>query len=313
MKKYSTQIYKIRKLEGLSQEEFGNKIGVSRQMVSRWEMGISSPRTDKINTICTTFGIKPEEFLSDDEENGESKKITNIIYNNKKEKAAKEKELRRKAKQISILIISAIFTLYILCSIGKFIYLKSLNKKMLKFKGLNNYHFTLTTYMEDKAVERKEVWYLDGKYKIEKTYTSYDENINDQKSISYVDINSSTEQKYIIENSEMKYKSKKDIYDDKMYKEGNLLYNNFPSILSNSNKEIFINSIKFGFFRTINSKENKRIIINNNEITLDKETEIPISQKTTSNKRKHETSQINFLKAEFNCVKDEDVKDVYEK
>ena len=59
MKKYSEQIYKIRKAEGLSQEEFGNKIGVSRQMVSKWEIGESSPRTDKINKICTTFGITP--------------------------------------------------------------------------------------------------------------------------------------------------------------------------------------------------------------------------------------------------------------
>lgn len=314
MKKYSEQIYKIRKAEGLSQEEFGNRIGVSRQMVSKWEIGESSPRTDKINKICTTFGITPGEFISDDEQDKESKKITKIIFNNKKEKVIKSQQQRKKRiKQITILIISVISAIYIVCSLCKFIYLKSLNKEMLKFKGLNNYYFILTTYMEDKAVERKEAWYLDGKYKIEKTYTSYDENINDKKSVSYVDINNSTEQKYIIDNSGMKHKSEKNIYDDAMYQKGNLLYNYFPSILSNNNKEIFINSIKFGFFRTINSAENKRIIINNNEITLDKETKIPISQKTTSNTRKHATSEIVFLKAEFNCVKDEDVKDIYKK
>lgn len=314
MKKYSEQIYKIRKAEGLSQEEFGNRIGVSRQMVSKWEMGESSPRTDKINKICTTFGITPGEFISDDEQDKESKKITKIIFNNKKEKVIKSQQQRKKRiKQITILIISVISAIYIICSLCKFIYLKSLNKEMLKFKGLNNYYFILTTYMEDKAVTREEVWYLDGKYKIEKTYTSYDENINDKKSVSYVDINNSTEQKYIIDNSGMKHKSEKNIYDDATYQKGNLLYNYFPSILSNSNKEIFINSIKFGFFRTINSTENKRIIINNNEITLDKETKIPISQKTTSNTRKHETSKIVFLKAKFNCVKDEDVKDIYKK
>lgn len=312
MKKYSTQIYKIRKLEGLSQEEFGNKIGVSRQMVSRWEMGVSSPRTDKINTICTAFGIKPEEFLSDEEENVESKKITNIIYNNKKEKAAKAKELRRKAKQIIVLIISAMFTLYILCSICKFIYLKSLNKKMLKFKGLNNYHFTSITYMEDRAVEREEVWYLDGKYKIEKTYSSYEKEINNEKSIRFVDIKNNVEKKYIIESSEIKQENENNIIINITYKDGNLLYNYFPTILHNNNKEIIKNSFKFGFIKTINLKENKKIIINNNEITLDKETEIPIRNKIASNNNL-ETSKIIFLKTELNCVKDEDVKDIYEK
>jgi len=148
VKKYSEQIYKIRKAEGLSQEEFGNKIGVSRQMVSKWEIGESSPRTDKINKICTTFGITPAEFISDDEEDKENKKITKIIYNNKKGKVIKSQQLRQKIiKRISILIISVISAIYIICSLCKFIYLKSLNKKKLKFKGLNNFHFTFTSFI----------------------------------------------------------------------------------------------------------------------------------------------------------------------
>ena len=308
MKKYSEQIYKIRKAEGLSQEEFGNKIGVSRQMVSKWEMGESSPRTDKINKICTTFGITPGEFISDDEQDKESKKITKIIFNNKKEKVIKTQQQRKKRiKQITILIISVISAIYIVCSLCKFIYLKSLNKEMLKFKGLNNFHFTFTSFIDDNAVDRKEVWYIDGKYKIEETYTNYENKINEQKSICYININNNTKEKIIENNLLTKTENEEEIDNKKLYENGNLLYNYFPTILCNSDNEIIKNSLKFGFLKVINTEENRSIIINNIEITFDKKTGIPIKQKSTNRKKKQETSKINFLKVEFNCVKADDV------
>jgi transcriptional regulator with XRE-family HTH domain len=271
VKKYSEQIYKIRKAEGLSQEEFGNRIGVSRQMVSKWEIGESSPRTDKINKICTTFGITPGEFISDDEQDKESKKITKIIFNNKKEKVIKSQQQRKKRiKQITILIISVISTIYIVCSLCKFIYLKSLNKEMLKFKGLNNYYFVLTLYMGSKAVDNKEVWYLDGKYKIEETYSSYDKEINEQKTIYYIDTNNNTEKIYSQDNVSTSLNNTTKLFDDELYKNGNLLYNCFPRILCNSNREIFKVSAQIGMF-TINKTQYNIIFIDNHqEITLDK-------------------------------------------
>lgn len=311
VKKYSEQIYKIRKAEGLSQEEFGNKIGVSRQMVSKWEMGESSPRTDKINKICTTFGITPGEFISDDEQDKESKKITKIIFNNKKEKVIKSQQQRKKIiKQITILIISVISAIYIICSLCKFIYLKSLNKEMLKFKGLNNYYIILTTFMDDNAVDRKEVWYLDGKYKIEETYNSYEKDINEQKTIYYIDTNNNSEKEYIKDKQGIKLNNNSNIINAELYQDGNLLYNYFPTILCNNGNEIIKDSIKFGFLKVINTEENKRMIINDIEITFDKKTGMPIKQKIINKKKKQEISQINFLKVEFNCVKGDDVKDI---
>lgn len=314
MKKYSEQIYKIRKAEGLSQEEFGNKIGVSRQMVSKWEIGESSPRTDKINKICTTFGITPGEFISDDEEDKESKKITKIIFNNKKEKVIKSQQQRKKIiKQITILIISVISAIYIVCSLCKFIYLKSLNKEMLKFKELNNYYFILTSYMESKAVDKKEVWYLDGKYKIEETYSSYEKDINEQKSIYYIDTNNNTEKVYIKDNLSTKIKYRGSINNDKIYKDGNLLYSYFTQILKNDIKQIIKYSLKFGLLKIIDTKENIRIMYNDIDITIDKKTGIPIRQKNTENREKEEMVKMEFLESEFNCVRDEDIVDTYEK
>lgn len=314
MKKYSEQIYKIRKAEGLSQEEFGNRIGVSRQMVSKWEMGESSPRTDKINKICTTFGITPGEFISDDEQDKESKKITKIIFNNKKEKVIKTQQQRKKRiKQITILIISVISAIYIVCSLCKFIYLKSLNKKMLKFKGINNYYFTLISYMGSKAVDKKCVWYLDGKYKIEETYTSYEKDVNEQNYIYYIDTNNNTKTEYLKENSSMKLENYGNILNEELYKNGNLLYNCFPNILCNNNKEIIKLSLKLGFFKVNETKDNIRIVDNEQEITFDKKNGIPIKQKNKDNGKNKEMPTIQFIEAQFNYVKDEDVTDKYKK
>ena len=314
MKNYSAQIYKIRKIEGLSQEEFGNKIGVSRQMVSKWEMGESSPRTDKINKICTTFGITPAEFISDDEENKESDKITKVIFENKKEKVVKSQRQRKKIiKQISILVISVIGTIYIICSLCKFIYLKSLNKKMLKFKGINNYYFTLISYMGSKAVDKKCVWYLDGKYKIEETYTSYEKDINEQKSIYYIDINNNTEREYLNDKLSIKLNNSGNIINDELYQEGNLLYNCFPKILCNYNKEIIKLSLKLGFLKIDDTEEYTMVAYDGKEITLDKKTGIPIKQKNKDNEKKHAMPTIQFIEAKFNCVKSDNVEDNYKK
>lgn len=45
--KFGEKIIKLRKEKGLSQEEFGDKINVSRQAVSKWENGETKPDTDK--------------------------------------------------------------------------------------------------------------------------------------------------------------------------------------------------------------------------------------------------------------------------
>ena len=43
----SEKIQMLRKKEGLSQEGFAEKMGVSRQAVSKWELGVSKPDVDK--------------------------------------------------------------------------------------------------------------------------------------------------------------------------------------------------------------------------------------------------------------------------
>lgn len=59
------KIQVLRKKEGLSQEDLAEKIGVSRQAVSRWEMGQSVPEIEKLLTLSEIFKVSTDDLLKD--------------------------------------------------------------------------------------------------------------------------------------------------------------------------------------------------------------------------------------------------------
>lgn len=56
-----------RKKCGLSQEALAEKIGVSRQAVSKWETGDALPEVTKLKTLAELFGVTVDFLLSEDE------------------------------------------------------------------------------------------------------------------------------------------------------------------------------------------------------------------------------------------------------
>lgn len=62
----SEKITELRKRNGLSQEEFGAEIGVSRQAVSKWEMAQSTPDLNKIMAMSDFFGVSTDFLLKDE-------------------------------------------------------------------------------------------------------------------------------------------------------------------------------------------------------------------------------------------------------
>ena len=50
---------------GMSQEQLAEKLGVSRQAVSKWETGTAEPSTSNLLALAKAFGIPPEELLRD--------------------------------------------------------------------------------------------------------------------------------------------------------------------------------------------------------------------------------------------------------
>lgn len=60
---FSKKLYKLREKERLSQEEFAELFGVSRQAVQKWESGVSLPEVSKIVEISKHFGISIDYLL----------------------------------------------------------------------------------------------------------------------------------------------------------------------------------------------------------------------------------------------------------
>ena len=55
----------------LSQEELAAQVGVSRQAVSKWELGDATPELDKLAALAKAFGVTADELLSEEEPGAE--------------------------------------------------------------------------------------------------------------------------------------------------------------------------------------------------------------------------------------------------
>ena len=60
----SEKILYYRKSAGLSQEELAARVGVSRQAVSKWETGESTPELSKVVLLARAFHITTDQLLS---------------------------------------------------------------------------------------------------------------------------------------------------------------------------------------------------------------------------------------------------------
>ncbi|MBQ7816949.1 MAG: helix-turn-helix transcriptional regulator [Oscillospiraceae bacterium] len=60
------KIILLRKQYGWSQEQLAEQLGVSRQSVSKWEMGLSIPDLDKIVKMSQIFGVSTDYLLKDE-------------------------------------------------------------------------------------------------------------------------------------------------------------------------------------------------------------------------------------------------------
>lgn len=63
------KIYQLRKQKGLSQEELAEQLGVTRQAVSKWELGTSVPELESVVALAKLFGVSTDHLLTDTVQN----------------------------------------------------------------------------------------------------------------------------------------------------------------------------------------------------------------------------------------------------
>lgn len=97
------KIMKLRQSRGLSQEAFGEKLGVSRQAVSKWETGQTMPDLDKVVLMSELFGVTTDYLLKDEEtqNTNQSQAVNQTSYYNTQPKRRLRERLHfeRKSKK----------------------------------------------------------------------------------------------------------------------------------------------------------------------------------------------------------------------
>ena len=76
--KFDEKLMSLRKAKGWSQEELANKIGVSRQTISKWESSQTIPDMNKLMELSKIFEISVDELINE-ENKDENKNKVNIF------------------------------------------------------------------------------------------------------------------------------------------------------------------------------------------------------------------------------------------
>lgn len=166
---FSENLYELRKKEGLSQEEFAEKIDVSRQTVSKWEMGQTTPEMDKLILISKLFNVSLDE-------------LTENVVNNNYSKEHFSNKTKKDYKVIKIIIVLLI--IYLAISIYKFIALSIMNKIGSDFSETSYNIMIHRSSSEFSEAFNNNILKVNNKV-LEKSYSS---NPNRPHRVEYIDI-----------------------------------------------------------------------------------------------------------------------------
>lgn len=63
--RFHEKLYSLRKAAGMTQADLAEKLNVSRQAVSRWEMGTAMPEIENLIAMSDLFGVTLDEMLKE--------------------------------------------------------------------------------------------------------------------------------------------------------------------------------------------------------------------------------------------------------
>ena len=63
---FAKKMIELRKQQNLSQQDLADRLGVSRQAISRWETGAVQPLADSVKSLAQVFQVSTDYLLNDD-------------------------------------------------------------------------------------------------------------------------------------------------------------------------------------------------------------------------------------------------------
>lgn len=120
--KFGENLYNLRKKQKISQEKLAEKIGVSRQSVSKWENGTAYPEMNRIFELCKIFHCKLNDLVNDNildfDSLDEEVKMSVVKFNKEKQNklkiVSKTISICSKILQVITIIISAVMIMSML-------------------------------------------------------------------------------------------------------------------------------------------------------------------------------------------------------
>ena len=92
--KFGENLYNLRKKSNMSQELLAEKLGVSRQSVSKWENGNAYPEMNRIIKICKIFHCSINELINENiidfDSLDENIKMNVVKFNKEKQNKTKK-------------------------------------------------------------------------------------------------------------------------------------------------------------------------------------------------------------------------------
>ena len=120
------KLRKLRKEQGMSQEELAQQLNVSRQAVSKWESGQGFPETDKLLIMGNIFGVSMDYLLkSNADENSNSDAEPGYYVNREMAQgylAMKRYGAKRIALGVATIVLSLSFTMLFDDAVGTFLF-----------------------------------------------------------------------------------------------------------------------------------------------------------------------------------------------
>lgn len=328
---FTDRMILLRKQKGWSQEDLAERLGVSRQTVSKWELGTSKPKMSTIIEMSKLYNLTTDELINGKDESkaveietkvvsdsstqiiindpsGLNSEVSNINVKVKTESKIKI-FIKKHIRKIIIILALVLLLAYLSFSAYKFCILKEINDKFNSYKDVNNCYIERKEIVTNNEtgtayILNERYWYKDEYLKVEyiKTENGITSTVHD-----YIDFQK--QEKYVVNENTKKIVKRQNIYGYEQFKNGIFEY-----IIKENYYKDNIDIIK----KALDISENV-IILNNKYIkksknknenvqkTYNKENAIIEQYYTMS-----DNEEIKILyDIKINVVKDEDVKIEY--
>lgn len=153
--KFNEKLMELRKRQGLSQEELGYKLNVTRQTVSKWELGQTTPEMDKLLELSKLFNISVDDLINDSDLGNQTSQNTETII---EDQQIKKQESRN--NKLYLLLVGALVVVIILIIVKGISGIMGLNKVNDTKENIYDRFFEIfdqTLTMQEEMIEEQKI------------------------------------------------------------------------------------------------------------------------------------------------------------